>query len=72
MVIKRPAVSGWYSSTFTGPLANTLINRAGITQFRLRFATDDNNNSLNNYLKFFSGDALAAQQPILIIQYKLP
>jgi hypothetical protein len=70
--------------TFTNTLANTpyskalapayftYINKAGNTQFRLRFTKDDNNNHIADYLKFYTGNAPAASQPVLIIQYYVP
>ena len=43
MTILKNPVSGWYSTTLTTGV-NTLINKGGKTQFRLRFKLDDNNN----------------------------
>ena len=49
------------------------INKAGLTQFRLRFATDDNNDNGADYMKFFSGDyASAGVRPTLAIEYYAP
>jgi hypothetical protein len=64
-------VSGWYSKALAA--ANfTYINKAGTTQFRLRFTKDDNNNHTADYLKLYSGNAPAASQPVLVIQYYVP
>ncbi len=64
-------VTGWYSATLnlTGKLD---INKTGQTQLRLRFSTPTNNNNLSNYMPFFSGNAPAGSQPLLIIAYSLP
>ena len=67
--------AGWY--TITLPVAaNNYINKLSIptavTQVRLRFKLDDNNNGLANYLSLFSGNAPVASQPQLIIQYYVP
>jgi len=63
--------SGWVSAQLsTADLA--LINKVGVTQFRLRFTLDDNDDLGADYLKFYSGEALAANQPQLIITYILP
>ena len=63
--------SGWYSQSLSS--ANFgYINRAGPTQFRLRFAKDSNNNNTADYWTFYSGDAAAANQPQLVIQYYIP
>lgn len=63
-------VSGWYSMTLNAT-GRGYINRTGGTQFRLRFGTDDNDNSTDNYMKFISGD-FASSQPQLIITYTVP
>jgi len=64
-------LGGWYSAPLYSP-ARPLINRTGTTQFRLAFTLDDNNDSLANSLSFYSGDAPAADRPVLIIDYYLP
>jgi hypothetical protein len=44
-----------------------------VTQFRLRFAKDDNNNHVADYLIFYSGNATTASaRPTLIIKYRIP
>ena len=46
------------------------INRYGLTQFRLRFAIDDNNNKKPDYYKAFSGDtAVLRARPLLVVKY---
>ena len=67
---KTPA-SNWYSAVLNSA-AIAFINPAGTTQFRLRFTKDDNNDHGADYLKFFSGNALAGVRPQLIIQYYVP
>lgn len=65
-------VSNWYSATLSAA-GYPYVNRTGATQFRLRFATDDNDNNIADYMKFFSGDyASAASRPTLIIEYYAP
>jgi Zn-dependent metalloprotease len=66
---------GWYSINLTG--ASAYVNKAatngGLTQIRLRFGLDDNNNAIANYLSFYSGNtATAAYRPQLVITYTLP
>jgi S-layer family protein/WD40 repeat protein len=61
----------WYTATLDES-AFPYINRAGTTQFRLRFALDDNDDNDQDYIKFFSGDAESADQPVLTIDYYLP
>ena len=46
------------------------ISKTGITQFRLRFALDDNNDLSADYMKFFSGDySVVSDRPELEVQY---
>lgn len=64
--------SGWYSVNLN-TAAFLFINKAGTTQFRLRFKLDDDNDSIADYMKFFSGDyATASCHPVLSIKYYLP
>ena len=63
--------SGWYSATLSSA-GRSNVNTAGLTQFRLYFAKDDNDNHTANLLKFLSGNAVAADRPVLIIKYVLP
>lgn len=67
-------VNTWYSINISN--AKTLINKLatnnGLTQIRLYFKLDDNNNAIANYLSLFSGDAAPASQPQLIIHYYVP
>ncbi|MEK6751285.1 MAG: glycoside hydrolase family 44 protein [Chloroflexota bacterium] len=64
-------VNNWYSQSFT--VANFQhINLTGITQFRLRFAKDDNNDLSSDFLKIYGGNAGTANRPKLIIEYSIP
>jgi hypothetical protein len=67
---KKPVLN-WYTSILKST-AYPFVNRAGLTQFRLSFKLDDNNNMIADYLKFFSGNAGAAGRPTLIIEYTVP
>ena len=67
-------VGGWYSDTLNAA-GRSKVNRTGLTQFRLYFANDDNNNFAANLMKFMSGNgsgASAALRPVLEIKYSLP
>jgi hypothetical protein len=48
-----------------------LSTNSGLTQLRLYFATDDNNNRLTDYMKFFSGNS-TTNKPLLVITYSVP
>jgi WD40-like Beta Propeller Repeat len=61
----------WYMATLD-PTAFPSINLIGTTQFRLRFALDDNDDNEPDYMKFYSGDAATTDQPVLTIEYFLP
>ena len=58
----------WYTATLDAS-AFPFINLAGPTQFRLRFALDDNDDNNQDYMKFYSGEAAGADQPVLTIEY---
>jgi len=64
-------VLNWYSAVLNVTGKN-YVNKAGVTQFRLRFATDDNNNAVADFMRFFSGNAASGVRPQLIVEYKLP
>ncbi len=69
-LIPLPATD-WYQLTLK-PAHFKYINRAGATQFRLRFMLDDDNDSVADYINFYAGDAAPADQPELIVEYTLP
>ena len=62
---------GWYRLVL-GASNSPYINKIGLTQFRLRFTSDDNNDRGADYVSFFAGEAVAANRPLLIVEYTLP
>jgi hypothetical protein len=70
-VFNPNAVSGWYSARFNNG-GNLYVSRTGVTQLRLYFSTGDNNNSITDFIRFYSGNAAAGDRPKLIITYSLP
>jgi hypothetical protein len=71
----KPALAnGWYAINLTPAKAyiNKLATGGGLTQIRLRFKLDDNNNSIANYLSLYSGNVGAASRPALIVEYYVP
>lgn len=66
--------NGWYSINLTAARGNinTLATGAGLTQLRLRFNLDDDNNAIANYLSLYNNNAPAASRPQLILQYYVP
>lgn len=55
-----------------GASALAHVNKTGHTQLRMRFLTDDNNNSTADFISFYSGDAPAVRQPVLTVTYYVP
>jgi hypothetical protein len=70
---KTAAVSSWYTFDVTNAASfiNKVTNNSGLTQFRLRLKLDDNNNSADNFISFFSGNN-TSNQPSLVIAYYVP
>jgi len=72
----KTVISGvWYNIDLTS--GQTYINKLstsyyGLTQIRLRFYLDDNNNTTANYLSLYSGNAGVTSRPQLVIQYYVP
>jgi hypothetical protein len=67
----NPTSAGWYATRLT-TAAHPHINRIGITQFRLRFQMDDDNDSVADFIRFYSGNTTAANRPVLLIEYYVP
>jgi uncharacterized delta-60 repeat protein len=66
-----PSTTSWYIANLTSPNL-PFVNLFGLTQFRLRFALDDNDDLNADTLKFFSGNSTDANRPRLIVTYYLP
>lgn len=59
----------WYSAVLNSA-GRAFVNPTGVTQFRLRFAADDNNDNGADFMRFYSGNvATVAYRPQLIIHY---
>jgi hypothetical protein len=43
-----------------------------VTQFRLRFASTNNNNKVADYDTFYAGGAASENRSVLSIEYSLP
>lgn len=66
------AVGGWYWTSFGMP-AFPYINLKGVTQFRLGFQLDDDDDRLEDYVSFFSGNfGTLSARPQLTIKYYVP
>lgn len=68
-------INTWYSIDLSSARTtiNSLSGNYGLTQFRLRFSLDDNNNGTANQLRFYSGNyATRSYRPVLLVEYYLP
>ena len=71
-IVPKTPVSGWYTRVWTSGIF-PYINKLSVTQFRLRFTKDDNDDGNADIIKFFSGNyATASARPTLIIEYYVP
>jgi hypothetical protein len=71
-IIANNPLNGWYW-TWLDSSAFEYINLNGITQFRLRFQVEDNDDLGNDYLRFYSGDyGELADRPRLVVEYYIP
>ena len=68
---KPAVVAGWYSLDLTGArgYVNKTGSHSGLTQLRLRFKLDDNNNKVANLLSLYSGSVSAPSRPLAVTYY---
>jgi hypothetical protein len=70
--VDTPQPGGWYLARLN-PVAYPFVNRTGITQLRLRFQRQDDDDELRDILSFYSGNAATpADRPVLLIEYYVP
>ena len=66
-----PAVDGDLSTGTLNSAGRAAINKTGVTQLRVYFTTDDDGNSLANYLACWAGEAASSSnRPVLEITYQ--
>lgn len=66
------AIDGWYWSNLDAK-SFPFINLKGVTQFRIGFLMDDDDDRKDDYLSFFSGNyGIASARPRLTIKYYTP
>ena len=71
-IIQDNAVGGWYWVNFD-PMVFPQVNLKGVTQFRLGFQLDDDDDRRDDYLSFFSGNyGVQSARPQLMIKYFVP
>lgn len=67
-----PVGAGWYKAVLN-PTGKAYLNKTGPTQFRIYFKLGDDNDSVADYMRFFSGNAtLFSVRPKLEIEYYMP
>ncbi len=67
-----PDANNWYQASLMSK-AYPFVNTTGMTQLRLRFAKDDNDDNGADTLKYYSGDAAALyDRPLLDVTYYVP
>lgn len=64
-------VSGWYIAQLN-KTSFPFFNVTGYTQFRLRFAKDDDNDFAADHVRFYSGNSGDTNKPVLILRYYVP
>jgi hypothetical protein len=69
--VNNPQAGGWYVTSLSRA-AFPFVHRGGLTQLRLRFQVDDDNDAVADLLRFYSGNAPAASRPVLLIEYYVP
>ncbi|MBL8049826.1 MAG: hypothetical protein JNM46_01265 [Anaerolineales bacterium] len=70
--IQNNAVGGWYWAMLD-PMSFSYIDKTGVTQLRLAFQVDDNDDNGDDYLSFYSGDFVDQRdRPHLMIEYYVP
>jgi hypothetical protein len=72
-LISNTSQSDGWSVTTLERAAYPFVILTGSTQLRLRFQSDDDNDSTADFIRFHSGNAaVTANQPVLVIEYCLP
>jgi len=70
-VFSKISLDAWYSATLN-LAGRRAINKTGLTQLRLYFSKDDNNNHRADYMRFFSGNSIGSNRPVLLVTFTLP
>jgi hypothetical protein len=69
-------LASWYTITLPVSTARAYNNKttvsSGLTELRLRFRLDCNNDAVANYILFYSGNAASAKRPVLTIIFHVP
>jgi hypothetical protein len=64
------AANGSWSEGSLNAAGLAAINKTGATQLRIYFNLDDNDDTGNDYMGYYSGEAAAANRPQLVVTYQ--
>lgn len=71
-VLSAPAANGDWSEGTLNPAGLAAVNRTGLTQFRLAFSLDDDDDNVADFIGYRSGDdADSASRPQLLVTYSV-
>jgi hypothetical protein len=70
VIYTNTKVDNWCSQSLNPDDFGFINLDGGVTQFRLRFSKDDNNDFGADFLKLYSGNATEADRPQLTIEYE--
>jgi hypothetical protein len=69
--LSYPATTNAWSTGSLNSSGLSAVNKTGHTQFKVRFATDDDNDTADDYLGFYSGEnASTTNKPVLEVTYQ--
>jgi hypothetical protein len=62
--------NGDWSTASLNAAGLAALNKTGTTQFRVYFNLDDNDDTANDYIGYYSGEATSANRPQLVVTYQ--
>jgi choice-of-anchor B domain-containing protein len=68
--LSNAAANGTWSEGSLNAAGLAAISKTGTTQLRIYFNLDDNDDTGNDYLGYYSGEAAAANRPQLVVTYQ--
>jgi len=68
--LSNAANNGDWSTGSLNAAGLAAVDKTGTTQLRVYFSLDDNNDSGNDYLGYYSGEATSANRPQLVVVYQ--
>ena len=69
--LTNAASNGTWSEASLNAAGLAAVHKTGTTQFRIYFSVDDNEDLRDDYIGYYSGEALtAADRPQLVVTYQ--